>query len=309
MFSRIQYVILISLLISTSPNLSQAQDIYVKSAQIGLDTGGDVDQIIVEIDELISEISAQPNVDRRLVFDLARRKADLLIAEGRDAEAADVVAELASFAAQFRDELQVSVPLLHLEAANLYGRINNFRASRAQLLAMLEEQRDGGQSAQVLAATLEDIAKITDQMNSPEQAKRYREAAKVALSPDAAPTRGEGQGFREVEVFYATDRARSGKDNPDEFYGWGRGELELGLATVTIPDTHVKGLVETPSVWRLEFGPSPAKHVVLQSVMPIKSDAFYEAMQQRLETRRNKELFVFIHGYNVQFDQAAKRAA
>ena len=309
MLQRFYYVLLTTAFFGLSSTQISAQDLYVRAAQIGLTSQQDSAQTLNEIEMLIAEAAAQTPVDRRLIYDLARRKADLLIAESRIEEAADVVAELASLAAQFREELQKNVAALYREAASLFAQTGNHRAARAQLLALLEEQRGGAQPAQVLADTLEEIATISDQMNRPAEAAQYREAAAQTLSPDATPTRGEGQGYREVEVFYATDRARTGNDTPGEFYGWGRGELELGLATVTIPDTHIKGLVEAPSVWRLEFGPSPAKHVVLKTVTPLASDAFFGAMQDRLQTRRNKELFVFVHGYNVQFDQAAKRAA
>ncbi|AXI49115.1 hypothetical protein C1J03_23660 (plasmid) [Sulfitobacter sp. SK012] len=309
MFQRLQYVLLTTALLAFPSAPVSAQDVYVRAAQIDFSAQADVVAVLAEIDGLIAEVSTQTNADQRLVFDLARAKADILIKADRKLEAAGVLSELAALAARFRQELQKNVAALHREAASLLRQTNNNRAARVQLLALLEEQRDGAQPAQVIASTLEEIAEVSDLMNRAAEAKQYRDAAAQALSPDAVPTRGEGVGYREVEVFYATDRARSGKEIPDEFYGWDRGELELGLATVTIPDTHIKGLVEAPSVWRLEFGPSPAKHVVLQSVVPLESEVFFTAMQDRLEMRRNKELFVFVHGYNVQFDQAAKRAA
>ena len=306
---RSYYGLIFTVIFVLSQTSAFAQDLYLRSAQIGLSTQQGPEQTLDEIDVIIAEAAAQNPVDYRLIFDLGRVKADVLITENRITEAAGVVAELATLAAQFRTDLQQSVIALHREAAGLFVDVENYRAARNHLLALLEEQRDGAQSAQVLARTLNDIADISEQMQRPDEARGYRDAAAETASTNTAPTRGDGQGYREVEVFYATDRARSGSDTPEDFYGWKRGTLELGLATVTIPNTHVKGLVETPSVWRLEFGPSPAKHVVLQSVEPIETDAFFAAMQDRLETRRNKELFVFIHGYNVQFDQAAKRAA
>lgn len=37
-----------------------------------------------------------------------------------------------------------------------------------------------------------------------------------------------------VHVFYATDRSRTGKADPDKFYGHQRGELTYGTCEVTI---------------------------------------------------------------------------
>ncbi|MEM8652146.1 MAG: alpha/beta fold hydrolase, partial [Pseudomonadota bacterium] len=124
-------------------------------------------------------------------------------------------------------------------------------------------------------------------------------------------TRGVGDegGFREVDVFYATDRLRTDRENPAELYGSGRGELEYGTLRVSIPDIHVPGAIEAPSIWSLEFSENPAKHIILQSVSPLEERVFYERLQTVMQFRERKEAFVFIHGFNVRFEAAAKRAA
>jgi len=93
------------------------------------------------------------------------------------------------------------------------------------------------------------------------------------------------------------------------YTGNNRGDLELGIATVTIPESHTPGVLEAPSIWRLEFRTNPAKHVVLQIVTPLDPDSFYGRLQQEFAQVPDREAFVFIHGYNVMFDQAARRAA
>ncbi|MFK7837857.1 MAG: alpha/beta hydrolase [Sulfitobacter sp.] len=309
MLRRLQVFLFTTAFLGLSTVSIAAQDLYVRAAQLGLEAQEDNPQAIAQIDALLADATAQTPFDQRLVFDLARHKADLLIDADRLPEAAAVVVQLAALASQNRPVLQANVAALHREAGRLLLQTGEYRAARAQFVALLEEQRDGALSGEVIAQTLEQISDISEKMDRAADAERYRQAAVEALQQDATPTRGDGKGYREVEVFYATDRARTGNSDPSDFYGWGRGDLELGTATITIPDTHVKGLVETPSVWRLEFGPSPAKHVVLQSVTPVADKEFYTQMQDRMSNRRNKELFVFVHGYNVKFDQAAKRAA
>lgn len=119
----------------------------------------------------------------------------------------------------------------------------------------------------------------------------------------------ETQGFREIDVFYATDRARTGSSEPANFYGHGRGELEYGQVTVSVPDTHVPGEIEAPSIWRLEFGPTPTKHIMVRKVSPQAKARFFAVLQDEMQTRTTKEAFVFVHGFNTRFDAAAKRAA
>lgn len=92
-------------------------------------------------------------------------------------------------------------------------------------------------------------------------------------------------------------------------YGVQRGSLETGYCDVTIPQAHEVGRVERPSVFRLELVENPLKHVVLQTVRELPADRFYEELKSRVAASDRKEAFVFIHGYNVDFNSAARRTA
>lgn len=92
-------------------------------------------------------------------------------------------------------------------------------------------------------------------------------------------------------------------------YGNGRGELQYGECAVTIPKRHVVGQVERPSVWRLEVEERSDKHIILKSVEPRDEQAFFTSIRERVAASPRKDLFVFIHGYNVTFDMAARRTA
>ncbi|MFM7072979.1 MAG: alpha/beta hydrolase [Planctomycetota bacterium] len=94
-----------------------------------------------------------------------------------------------------------------------------------------------------------------------------------------------------------------------DVYGNGRGDLEYGECEVTIPRRHEPGMIERPSLWRLEFHESLDRHVVLRTVERRGEDAFFAAVRGRVATSPRSDLFVFIHGYNVSFDMAARRTA
>lgn len=95
--------------------------------------------------------------------------------------------------------------------------------------------------------------------------------------------------------------------------------LHLGKAQVTLPPQHQIGHVESPVAIKLEFTENAAKHVVLHSVKIQDTEAWFEAVREQTRSpddlRANSPLaagdgaFVFVHGYNVRFDDALKRTA
>ncbi len=92
-------------------------------------------------------------------------------------------------------------------------------------------------------------------------------------------------------------------------YGNGRGTLELGQCEVTIPKTHRVGEMESPSVLRLEFQEDKQKHIVLNRVERLESDHFFAKVKADVAQSSGHELLVFVHGYNVTFENAARRTA
>jgi esterase/lipase superfamily enzyme len=83
--------------------------------------------------------------------------------------------------------------------------------------------------------------------------------------------------------------------------------IHYGYCDVSIPPTHSVGAVERPTL-----GPEDeAQHVILQRVALLEQTAFYEAVRQALTASGDTtaDCLLFIHGYNVSFDEAARRAA
>ncbi|MES0880542.1 alpha/beta hydrolase [Roseibium sp. SCP14] len=262
------------------------------------------------LETALAEIQKSKTPDLGLFFDLGTLRLELLLKQDKQLEAADQAAQLAQIAISQRQILNRNpLPFLR-RAAVLYEEIGKYRNAIGVLEAELNQRLEGGQSGEEIARVQRDLAHIAKLQGNASQAEKYLALAEAALAPTEAGTRsGEEKGYHEVDVFYATDRKQTGETEPSDFYGYDRGDLEFGIVSVTIPDTHVPGAIETPSIWKLEFGPEPAKHIMVQKVEPQAADEYFARMQSEMKQRDRKEAFVFIHGFNTSFDAAAKRAA
>jgi esterase/lipase superfamily enzyme len=130
-----------------------------------------------------------------------------------------------------------------------------------------------------------------------------------AASPAAAPEVVNPL----VKVYFATDRSPTGKRGPSNYFGidWNKTEEPLitGVVTVSIPPVHKEGHVERPGKYFFVFDESEdiKKHFVLTKLRPIKGDDFYGELRGDFERlpEKDRSAFVYIHGYNVTFDEAA----
>jgi esterase/lipase superfamily enzyme len=133
----------------------------------------------------------------------------------------------------------------------------------------------------------------------------------------AAAGCGGGAGYRgvatddvtqTVNLFYATDRAASSREPGQVEYGWRRAYLEegegceLGVCQVEIKRqrNHDKA------------GPLPKATTELVSVVSTTSlerERFYERLREMMWYADANETFVFVHGFNNTFEDAAKRTA
>lgn len=97
--------------------------------------------------------------------------------------------------------------------------------------------------------------------------------------------------------------------NDSVVYGKEQGDLELGTCKVSIPKSHQAGQLESPSVVHWEFEEKPEDHVMLMEVKSKEEQEFFDMLQLRVEESPNHDLLIFIHGYNVTFEDAARRTA
>nr|VFK60414.1 MAG: Esterase/lipase superfamily enzyme [Candidatus Kentron sp. UNK]VFK69256.1 MAG: Esterase/lipase superfamily enzyme [Candidatus Kentron sp. UNK] len=112
-----------------------------------------------------------------------------------------------------------------------------------------------------------------------------------------------------VNVFFGTDREENiGLDVKNRF-GLEQGEIKYGTAKVSIPRDHRMGELEKPSILRLEFRENPEKHVVLLNISTRPKDKYFEELASKIRSSAKRSAFIFVHGYNVSFEEAAKRTA
>jgi esterase/lipase superfamily enzyme len=119
--------------------------------------------------------------------------------------------------------------------------------------------------------------------------------------------------FVNVDVFYATNRAPATSfatlPPGDRFTAGIARELTYGTARISIPKVHVPGELESPRWYLLEFKEDPKQHVVLRDVARLAQAPFFARLHGRVEESRGSNAFVFVHGYNVGFRDAARRTA
>jgi len=269
---------------------------------------GEVQQAVALIDAALAEAGD----DFRLRQDLLSRKAALLHDAGRFVEEAATLAALRDAMVEQAGETSPELLPVLARLAEAGEHIPDpavtldALASTLDILVAAGRAEDGEAIAvrlDALAASAPEVA--AEAAQAAEEFRRTRDETgrgPFAVDPDL--------GFTTVKIFYATDRARGGTEEPNEFYGGARGgELEMGTAEVSIPPNHLPGKIERPSIWTLEFREDPGRHVVLKSVTPQPADAVFGEMRGQLEQNDSDAAFVFVHGFNVPFGEAAQRTA
>lgn len=127
-------------------------------------------------------------------------------------------------------------------------------------------------------------------------------------SAPGIPGVAERNRFLEIPVLYGTNRAPAKPGKSDPFTGT-RGTPSFGVARVSVPDDHRMGALEKPRWWKLQFRTDPEKHVALLGTAPLDQAAFTERASTAITSAATPEALIFVHGYNVTFTDAARRAA
>jgi esterase/lipase superfamily enzyme len=171
------------------------------------------------------------------------------------------------------------------------------------VLATLEQLRSVYRADNDAAA----VARIETEMQPPPPSTRG------LPTPGGRRYKSEN-GFATVRVFYGTNRAPTGSAKPADFYGKARGELQYGWLDVTIPETHKEAELETQPRWiEMTFNVTKSQmrsqYVLLDRINPLSRDDFAKALKEQVAGAPSHDLFVFVHGYNNSFEDAARRAA
>jgi esterase/lipase superfamily enzyme len=132
----------------------------------------------------------------------------------------------------------------------------------------------------------------------------------VSRSTRALPCEEDRPSLASVNVYYATNRKRTGSQRAEKFYGSGDSNaLDLGIVRVTIPPRHRCGKIESPQLSELRFVRDENRDMVLKEVRPLQPNVYFASISQKVARSERHELFVFIHGFNNTFEDAALRAA
>lgn len=118
-----------------------------------------------------------------------------------------------------------------------------------------------------------------------------------------------GANYAAVNVYFATDRKSAPSEDIGKRFGGERGDVQYGTVKVSIPRNHKMGVIEAPSVWKFQFRADPDKHVVLLDLETMNSKDYFQSVATQVKRSMKKSAFVFVHGYNVTFDEAARRTA
>jgi esterase/lipase superfamily enzyme len=84
--------------------------------------------------------------------------------------------------------------------------------------------------------------------------------------------------------------------------------LQYGVVYVSIPHDHRVGLLESPRRWLLQRE-DPARHVVLLRLSVFDRAQFAAELKAAIGQTTGREALLFVHGYNVSFEDAARRTA
>jgi esterase/lipase superfamily enzyme len=127
----------------------------------------------------------------------------------------------------------------------------------------------------------------------------------------AAPAGEDEKKYHEVSVMFGTDRNQVGGSDSAHRFGTSRGlnQVRYGYATVSIPFNHEPGELETYHWYRLEFSPDPQRDIVLLGTDTLSRQAWVSEMRSRLNASPTRSQLIYIHGFNVSFQDAARRAA
>lgn len=116
------------------------------------------------------------------------------------------------------------------------------------------------------------------------------------------------EAYARVSVMFGTDRKLDPRTGG---FGGGRGAgISYGEVIVSVPHGHKTGEMEAPSFWKLEFREDPRKHMTILDWTPHTRMGFLNRVKARAQAQGSSgSSFVFVHGYNVSFSDAARRTA
>jgi esterase/lipase superfamily enzyme len=117
-----------------------------------------------------------------------------------------------------------------------------------------------------------------------------------------------------ITIFLATSRRAVNTDRPGDRFGPDDADqLQFAAVGVNVPPYTARGTGELPRPGSirnaLSYDPDPRREFFVTSVIPVDSNRFVQRLADDLALSRARDVLVFVHGFNVSFEDAAVRAA
>lgn len=296
-------------------------DILIVNQARSAAANGDPARAITILEREIARSDARPLDERiALLEDVAGYYDDA----DRHAEAGNAYLRLEQAVIALDGPTAPRLVTIREKAGTAYRRAGDYDSAIASYERALEiDRRYVDCGSEILTGALRRLAALYRQAGRPGDADRlrpitddiekrcaddkYRPASRrIAVGEKAEPG---PDSYSRLSVYYATDRGRSGDPRPISYYGSERGRLEFGVLDVTVPRSHKPGMVEAPSFVFLQWTQNPDRHIVINRLETLSETEIVARMRASLAESRSDEAFVFVHGYNVTFADAARRTA
>ena len=137
-----------------------------------------------------------------------------------------------------------------------------------------------------------------------------------ARSVDASgPPDADDRRYEEITVHYATHRNRERNTDPSKAFGNRREQISYGAVKVTVPFDRAVGSLGDASLFSFVKGPKKDRMILVDSVLALGgADELAASLRANITKGEatgegRSEAFIFIHGHDTSFDDAARRTA
>jgi hypothetical protein len=157
-----------------------------------------------------------------------------------------------------------------------------------------------------------DLRKRMDRIHLPSMPRVPSSPPLYCMTSDASETKNEpGKSWIEYPVMFGTNRQEIMRLDRKNLFGTKRDtKLNLGTCSVSIPKSHRLAKIERPN-WFAErlFGETPEKHFTILDSKILTQAQFVKLLKKRFAESSEDDSLLFIHGYNVKFNDAIFRTA
>ncbi len=127
----------------------------------------------------------------------------------------------------------------------------------------------------------------------------------------SVPMQTQEDGYISIPVYYGTNRNKINTDKTNMYGGEWTNEIKYGYYKASIPKNHKKGEIEQANIYRKILGQDydPTRYINILENKNLTKDEFLNLLSQSLNNDKEDHAFIFIHGYNNSFKDAALRTA